>query len=465
MITKEEIDWLYRVLFDREVEDVSIYAWVDKTFENFSIARAALMGSEEFSMKYRLARASYSSESHAHEESFNTYSMPTIENYTITVQEFSDRTEALLLQSHLSRTSIKSIVTIGTPRAHDLGRQIAFRSATKPILYQISSKHSKSPRVIYYNDGAIKCLEIQTTASPFMSRLTSDGLAIDMIITDDPSLKKVDFVDMYERLSDQGVIYDLSHQDLVSQVAADRLLDVIKVGCRSMLPRRTWPLEVKFQRGLASKPRNARKIAVATIVKDEEAFIEGMIRSCAPICSHMIIVDTGSSDRTIEIARRALDNVNLSSEIFIEEFIDFSSSRNSALSKVPSHFEWIMMLDADERIVPEDYDKFGDLLEQEFDAYMLPRYNFSDVQMKQEPFAYPDRQGRLIRNRVASPIRYRGAVHEVLDNVRSWGLPPANLDGLGRGFGGPHIYHFGYADIAPEVLEKKKALYKRLQGS
>jgi len=85
------------------------------------------------------------------------------------------------------------------------------------------------------------------------------------------------------------------------------------------------------------------KITLSMIVKNEEQYLRGCLESVKDIADEIVIVDTGSTDSTLEIAKE------FNAKIYHFEWIkDFSAARNFALSK--STGNWILYLDADERI-------------------------------------------------------------------------------------------------------------------
>ena len=198
-------------------------------------------------------------------------------------------------------------------------------------------------------------------------------------------------------------------------------------------------------------------IAVTSIVKNEEARISTMIESVLPISDMVVLVDTGSTDATVKVATSFLARTaHLTKTI---PFKDFAQARNAAIALVPESIDWILMLDADEYIVREDYARIFDLVRrQDVDAWKLPRYNFVDADGTKPVVVYPDYQGRLFRNRIDDPIRYRGKAHEVLENVRMWGTAPMNSAEIG----GPHIHHSGAVNQSRERWQEKHDFYKSL---
>jgi len=86
------------------------------------------------------------------------------------------------------------------------------------------------------------------------------------------------------------------------------------------------------------------ELSVFYVVRNEEALISQSIESILPIASEIIVVDTGSVDKTIQICSR-LPNTSVHSYAWSD---DFSQARNYAMRLC--HGPWVMFLDADERI-------------------------------------------------------------------------------------------------------------------
>ena len=84
-------------------------------------------------------------------------------------------------------------------------------------------------------------------------------------------------------------------------------------------------------------------ITLSMIVKNEEANLRECLESVKGVVDEIVVVDTGSTDKTIEIAEE------FGAKVFHFDWIsDFSAARNFALSK--SNGNWILYLDADERL-------------------------------------------------------------------------------------------------------------------
>lgn len=85
------------------------------------------------------------------------------------------------------------------------------------------------------------------------------------------------------------------------------------------------------------------KIAASMIVKNEEVMLPDCLKSIRSV-DKVFIADTGSTDRTIEIAKRFKCVVDTS----YKWNDNFSEARNHALKMIPDEYEWILIIDADE---------------------------------------------------------------------------------------------------------------------
>lgn len=111
------------------------------------------------------------------------------------------------------------------------------------------------------------------------------------------------------------------------------------------------------------------------IVKNEEKTIERCLNSVAHVMDEIIIVDTGSTDRTKHLCRKYTD------KIYDFEWIDdFSAARNYSYSLATG--DYIMWLDADDIILPEDIVKLQELkstLDKDIDIVMMKYVTGMDI--------------------------------------------------------------------------------------
>lgn len=110
-------------------------------------------------------------------------------------------------------------------------------------------------------------------------------------------------------------------------------------------------------------------ISVVLIVTNEENRIESCLRNLS-WADEIVVVDGGSRDRTVEIAKLFTPNV------FQREFDHFSNQKNYGVDQASG--EWILSLDADERLTPELRDSILEVVRKEtvWDGFYLMRTNF-----------------------------------------------------------------------------------------
>lgn len=148
------------------------------------------------------------------------------------------------------------------------------------------------------------------------------------------------------------------------------------------------------------------KISLCMIVRDEEDVLARCLKSIKDVADEIIIVDTGSQDRTKEIAAEFTDK--------IYDFPwcdDFSAARNFAFSKGTG--EYLMWMDADDVFPSAEKRKFFDLkeeLEKHPCDMVMMIYDAAFDEREQPVFSYY--RERLIRN--CSLAKWRGRVHEVI---------------------------------------------------
>jgi glycosyltransferase involved in cell wall biosynthesis/Flp pilus assembly protein TadD len=171
----------------------------------------------------------------------------------------------------------------------------------------------------------------------------------------------------------------------------------------------------------------ALNLSVCLIVKNEEKFLAQCLKSVREIAQQMIVVDTGSTDRTVAIAKE------LGAEVHTHAWSDdFSAARNAALAHAIG--DWILVLDADEELPAAQHVKLlTDLKNSDAMAYRLPLVN-KGLEAEGQSFV-----PRLFRN--APGIYYYGRIHEqafpsLLSLGKSWGLKIA--------MGTAEILHHGY---------------------
>ncbi|HLK16120.1 MAG TPA: glycosyltransferase, partial [Fimbriimonadaceae bacterium] len=220
----------------------------------------------------------------------------------------------------------------------------------------------------------------------------------------------------------------------------------IETGFASHLPGLAIPAPVQFnpsrERAVLGRQidrlRKQARISLCMIVRDEERVLRACLESAKPFFHEMIVVDTGSTDGTVEIAK------DLGATVFEIEWPDsFAEARNESLKHATG--EWIFWLDADDTL---PFPTGETILEA---ALKAPPTIAGFVVPIQFVDAGPGAGTRvdhvkLFRNNRG--VTFEGRIHEqVLTSLRKHG-EVARLEAV--------ILHSGY-DRSPEGQRKKRA--------
>ena len=202
------------------------------------------------------------------------------------------------------------------------------------------------------------------------------------------------------------------------------------------------------------------QLSLCMIVKNEEANLDSCLKSVRTLVDEIIVVDTGSTDRSKEIA--------LSHGAIIHDFPwnnDFSSARNESLKYATG--EWILILDADEVLDTNDHSSIRQLIDgKDVDAYHLVQRTYQKqstsadwVSLEEETELACGCHGyitsllvRLFRSN--EQICFKGKVHEQVEidllsqnkRIVTTEIP---------------IHHYGNI-LDPNYLKIKQELYLRI---
>jgi glycosyltransferase involved in cell wall biosynthesis len=196
------------------------------------------------------------------------------------------------------------------------------------------------------------------------------------------------------------------------------------------------------------------------IVKNEEKYLARCLASLKPVVDEIIIVDTGSTDATRDIAEV------FGAKVFDYEWNDdFAAARNHSLEKASG--DWILVMDADEVVATQDHEKILKLLRKSKSnrlAFMVMTRNYTnqynivgwEPNIKQYPKEeagagwIPSEKVRLFPNNRA--IRFEYPVHEVIGPS----LAMNNIQIKSCRF---HVHHYGKLDEDNE-RQKDEQYYK-----
>jgi tetratricopeptide (TPR) repeat protein len=182
--------------------------------------------------------------------------------------------------------------------------------------------------------------------------------------------------------------------------------------------------------------RAPQRLSLCMIMRDEEEHLARCLTSVRGVVDEIVIVDTGSVDRSVEIAE------GFGARVLHEEWAgDFAAPRNTSIDAATG--DWILVLDADEELV--DGTRLRDLLHDEaIEGYCLREVNFIGEERGIESVV--NSAFRLFRNRPA--YRYSGALHEQIMGT----VDP--VGGACTRFVGIEIHHYGYLEPTSRAKEK-----------
>ena len=209
-------------------------------------------------------------------------------------------------------------------------------------------------------------------------------------------------------------------------------------------------------------------LSLCMIVKDEEDCLARCLMSAIPVVNEIVIVDTGSTDRTKKIAKA------FGARIYDFEWTDdFSEARNFSLAKTTG--DWILLLDADEVISPLDYDHLTRIVKDNAvspKAYLITTRNYvyppyvigwtcnkgEYVDEEEGTGWYPSRKVRLFPNN--SRIRFENPVHEFVESsLKKIGIETVKSD--------IPVHHYGQLDRENYIAKGNKYYplgKKKLEG-
>ena len=199
----------------------------------------------------------------------------------------------------------------------------------------------------------------------------------------------------------------------------------------------------KKQRRVKSAARPL--LSLCMIARDEASFLDACLASVEGLADEIVVVDTGSQDETIEVARR------YGARVFTEQWQDnFSLARNRALAEARG--AWVLVLDCDEVLARADHARVRALLKETGPgAYRMTTRNYS-AQANQTGWVacagsykeeknyagfFPSTKVRLWRHRRA--VRFEGAVHELVE-------PSLLSAGVAIGDCLVPVHHYGHVE-------------------
>jgi|SRR3989338_891512 len=199
-------------------------------------------------------------------------------------------------------------------------------------------------------------------------------------------------------------------------------------------------------------------LSLCMIAKNEEEYLEQCLNSVKELVDEIIIIDTGSADKTKDIAKK------FGAKIYDFKWIDdFSAARNESIRHATK--DWIIVLDADEVLDKEAAKAIRDFIKKnEYDAFSFIQKNYTNDSSiagfvsEEHTIGELDYIGwygslivRLFRNQKG--YEFSGTVHELVEQsieAKKGKIAVTNIP----------IHHYGNA--SPEIVKKKRKHYLEL---
>lgn len=132
-------------------------------------------------------------------------------------------------------------------------------------------------------------------------------------------------------------------------------------------------------------------VTVIVPTRDEEVHVARCIESAREL-GRVVVLDSGSSDRTAELAR------GLGADVVVHPWEGYAAQKNWALDHLELTTEWVLFLDADEYLTPASREEIREALGNgRFSGYYLPRRYVFLARPLEHAWWYPDYQLRLFR--------------------------------------------------------------------
>ena len=189
-----------------------------------------------------------------------------------------------------------------------------------------------------------------------------------------------------------------------------------------------------------ARPAEGMRLSLCMIVKDEEEMLPRCLAAAAPAVDEIVIVDTGSSDRTIEIARE------FGATVIEREWTgSFSDARNVSFDAATG--DWLMFLDADEVLVEEDVERLRALRGKTWrEAFYLTEISYTGE--LGDGTAATHTALRVFRAR--PQYRFSGALHEQIAETLPLHIPE-RIEATDI-----RVEHFGYLGAVRDAKEKSR---------
>lgn len=179
------------------------------------------------------------------------------------------------------------------------------------------------------------------------------------------------------------------------------------------------------------------RLTAIVLTYNEAEHIQACLESLQ-FADERLVFDSFSTDNTVELAQQS------GAKILQRPFDNYAGQRNAALEAVRESAEWVLFVDADERVTPELAAEVRRAIALPgYAGWRIPRYNYLFGQLTKGAGWYPDYQTRLLKIGAAQydPAR---PVHETVLLDEAEGTLQA------------HFIHYNYKDLAQFIRKQQR---------
>jgi glycosyltransferase involved in cell wall biosynthesis len=192
--------------------------------------------------------------------------------------------------------------------------------------------------------------------------------------------------------------------------------------------------------GPTAQPAQGLTLSLCMIVRDEEEMLPRSLAAVRDAVDEIVVVDTGSTDRTIEIAK------SFGAKVIEREWTgSFAEARNASFDAATG--DWVMFLDADEVLVSDDAQRLREVLGRTWrEAFYLVETNFTGE--LGDGTAVTHNALRVFRNR--PEYRFEGRIHEQIAHKLPTGQPERiEITDV-------RVEHYGYLGVVRDAKDKSR---------